>query len=153
MQSFPPTFVLRHRRENLNKCSLKGLESRSDFQFFSYPNATLPNLSNYLLLSFDGPPLTPDDSHHGLFIIDATWRYAEKMVRFVDSHCNMERRSLPRKFRTVYPRRQEDCPFPEYGLASIEAIYIAYVEMGRDPSGLLDHYYWKDDFISFNSLS
>lgn len=154
MQSFPPTLVLRHRRENLKKCSLRGLETRPDFKFFSYPksssNAMLPEISNYLLLAFDGQPLSPADSERGLFIIDATWRYAEKMVRFVDSHSILERRSLPRKFRTAYPRRQDDCPLPEYGLASIEAIYIAYQEMERDTSGLLDNYHWKDNFLSIN---
>lgn len=147
MQSFPPTYVLRHRRENLKKCSLRGLESRSDFVFFSYPNEPLPDLSNYIMLDFEGPAISAADSSHGLFIIDATWRYAEKMTRFVDKQAFIQRRSLPEKFRTAYPRRQEDCPLPERGLASIEAIYIAYWLMGRDTTGLLDNYHWKNDFL------
>lgn len=150
MQSFPPTYVLRHRRENLKKCSLRGLESRLDFAFFSYPNARLPELSNYIMLDFEGPVISPVDAHLGLFIVDATWRYAEKMVRFVDDHAVLERRSLPQGFRTAYPRRQEDCPLPERGLASIEAVYIAYSLMGRDTVGLLDNYHWKDEFIRSN---
>lgn len=148
MQSFLPTYVLRHRRENLKKCSLRGLETRSDFVFFSYPQPDkFPDLSNYIMLDFEGPVISPADRHLGLFIVDATWRYAEKMVRFVDNQVMLERRSLPLQFRTAYPRRQDDCHLPERGLASVEAIYIAYWLMGRDTTGLLDQYYWKDEFL------
>jgi len=150
MQSFPPTHVLRHRRENLKKCSLKGLEQRSDFRFFSYPSAVLPDLTGFLLLAIDGPPLTVEDASCGLFVLDATWRYAAKMRQFVDNHQILETRSIPSGFRTAYPRRQDDCPSPEEGLASIEAIYIAYIILGRDTSGLLDNYYWQKDFLRLN---
>ncbi|MBA3815312.1 MAG: hypothetical protein H0X29_02100 [Parachlamydiaceae bacterium] len=152
MQSFPPTYVLRHRRENLKKCSLRGLESRPDFDFFSYPNSKLPDISNYIMLDFEGPVISPADSHLGLFILDATWRYAEKMVRFVDDQVVLERRSLPPEFRTAYPRRQEDCSLPERGLASIEAIYIAYWLMGRETARLLENYHWKTEFMENNKL-
>lgn len=152
MQSFPPTYVLRHRRENLKKCSLRGLEQRPDFRFLTYPNTILPDLSHYVMLAFDGPPLSPADSHKGLLILDATWRYAEKMMRFVDSQVSLERRSLPRTLKTAYPRRQDDCPFPEYGLASIEAVYVAYLMMERETIGLLDNYYWKDEFLKINHI-
>jgi len=151
MQSFPPTCILRHRRENLKKCSLRGLESHPGFQFFRYPTSIpLPNLSNYILLAMDGPPLQQTDSSKGLFILDATWRHAESMRKFIDGHTEMEKRSIPSGFRTAYPRRQEDCPCPEAGLASIEAIYIAYKLLGRSTEGLLDAYYWKEVFLSQN---
>ncbi len=151
MQSFPPTYVLRHRRENLKKCSLRGLEKRPDFKFFTYPTALLPDLSNYVMLALDAPPLSPADREHGLFLLDATWRYAVKMLQFVDAHAIIERRSIPAGFRTAYPRRQEDCPSPEEGLASIEALYIAYVILGHDPAGLLDNYHWRAEFLKKNA--
>jgi len=147
MQSFPPTYVLRHRRENLKKCSLRGLEQRSDFRFFSYPDAQLPDLSGYVLLAMDGPPLSIEDTDRGLFLLDATWRYAEKMRAFVDKKMAMETRSIPSGYRTAYPRRQDDCPNPEEGLASVEALYIAYTILKRDVTGLLDHYHWKEPFL------
>lgn len=150
MQTFPPTIVLRHQKENLKKCSLRGLESRSDFQFFTYPHAVLPTLKNYLILKVDAPPLTQDDASFGLFIIDSTWRYAERMLKFVEQKLPLESRSIPSHFRTAYPRYQTDCPDPERGLASIEAIYIAYYLMGRETTGLLSDYYWKDPFIQLN---
>lgn len=152
MQTFPPTIVLRHRRENLKKCSLRGLESREDFRFFTYPKDPLPDLSGYIMLALDAPVLTKEDADKGLFILDSTWRYAETMGRYADPNNLLIKRSLPSHFRTSYPRRQEDCFDPERGLASIEAIYLAYYLLGRDPSGLFDHYYWKENFLNTNRL-
>lgn len=151
MQSFPPTVVWRHRKENLKKCSLRGLESRTDFLFYSYPTTMVPDLSNYIVLAIDAPLLKKEDAHRGLFILDATWRYAEKMIKHVNTFDKVVYRSLPNHFRTAYPRQQTDCPDPERGLASVEAIYVAYQILGRDPSGLLDNYYWKDRFIAMNA--
>lgn len=150
MQPFPQTIILRHRRENLKKCSLRGLEGRSDFLFFTYP-PIIPPPQNYMLLAMDAPVLSLEDQAKGLFLIDATWRYADKMAKLIKSsepHCIL--RSLPGDIRTAYPRRQEDCADPEKGLASIEALYAAYLILGRDPSGLLDSYHWKDLFIQKN---
>ena len=151
LQTFLPTIILRHRRENLKKCSLRGLESRSDLQFFSYPKAQLPDLSNYVLLDFEGPVLSENDAPLGLFIIDSTWRYSEVMRRFVDAHCKLPTRSLPSHFRTAYPRRQEDCADPERGLASVEALWLSYVLSGRNPDGLLQNYHWAEEFLKKNS--
>jgi pre-rRNA-processing protein TSR3 len=151
MQSFPPTVILRHRKENLKKCSLRGLEHREDFKFYTYPDGEFPVLPEYILLAIDGEPLSPSDSDRGLFVLDATWRYAQKMCQFVESKQPWVKRSIPGHWRTAYPRRQSDCPNPELGLASIEAIYAAYQVMGRDTTGLLDGYYWKDQFLEKNS--
>lgn len=147
MQIFPPTVIWRHRRENLKKCSLRGLESRPDFQFFSYPNCFLPELPGYILLAIDGEPLTSADANRGILVLDATWRHAEKMLTHVNRMEGIVRRSIPDHFRTAYPRRQEDCVDPSRGLASVEAIYVAYQILGRNTSGLLDNYYWKDEFL------
>lgn len=152
MQSFP-TIVLRHRRENLQKCSLRGLESRPDFRFFKYPCDTLPDLSGYIMLAMNEPPLTIADADKGIFLLDATWRYAEKMLQFVDKHAVVERRGIPSGYRTAYPRRQDDCPAPEAGLASVEALYIAYAILGRDTSGLLDTYHWRNEFLEKNDFN
>lgn len=150
MQSFPPTVVWRHRKENLKKCSLRGLESRADFSFYSYPTTIVPDLTDYIVLAIDAPPLERRDANRGLFILDATWRYAEKMIKHVNSFDKAVYRSIPNHYRTAYPRQQTDCPDPERGLASIEAIYVAYQILGRDTSGLLDLYYWRDLFLEKN---
>lgn len=144
--TFSPTIILRHRRENLKKCSLRGLELRDDMRFYTYPSDVLPSLNGYVMLDFEAPLLTIDDQNLGLFLIDATWKYAEVMARQVKEP--VLRRSLPKHYRTAYPRRQDDCIDPKRGLASVEALYIAYKILGRDVSGLLGNYHWKDQFLT-----
>ncbi len=151
MTIFTPTIILRHRRENLKKCSLRGLESRSDMRFFTYPKDVLPPLSGYFLLALDAPPLTIDDAHLGIFLIDGTWRYAEKMYSQIPQPHSFELRSLPAHYTTAYPRRQEDCTEPSRGLASVEALFLAHQILGRSTEGLLDNYHWKDAFLQSNS--
>lgn len=147
MMLFPPTIILRHNRENLKKCSLRGLESREDMIFYTYPlKRALPDLSNYVVLTLDAPPLTKEDAHLGIFLIDGTWRYAEKMFKGLKQPFEM--RSLQSGAKTAYPRRQEDCSDPTRGLASCEALYLAYDILGRDTTGLLDHYHWKEAFLN-----
>src|SRR6185437_8357424 len=147
MSYFQPTIILRHRKENLKKCSLRGLEARPDFRFFTYPKDVLPDLTGYALLTLDAPPLTGADATLGLFLIDGTWRYAEKMFSQLPKPHPFTLRSIPGHFRTAYPRTQEGCQDPERGLASIEALYAAFLVTGRDTTGLLEHYHWKRDFL------
>ncbi len=147
---FPPTLILRHRRENLKKCSLRGLEHRSDLIFLTYPFAKLPDLTNYCVLTLDAPPLTGEDAPRGLFLIDGTWRHAKTMAKTLPSSGKHILRSLPPHYQTAYPRRQPDCPDPSRGLASIEALYAAYTILGRSAKGLLDGYYWKEQFLLLN---
>jgi pre-rRNA-processing protein TSR3 len=152
-----PTCIIRHQRENLKKCSLTGLEGRSDFIFFRYPDCVqrqggLPDFSSrYVLLSIDGPPLSEEDGASGLIIVDATWRLAAKIVAHTPALKGLPRRALPSGYGTAYPRRQNDCPDPNVGLASIEALFLAYRILGREVTGLLDHYHWKDAFLSLNA--
>ncbi|MDB6080813.1 MAG: hypothetical protein JWO53_85 [Chlamydiia bacterium] len=151
----PSTCIIRHSRENLKKCSLRGLEGRCDFNFFVYPNCctTLPDLSNYVVLDLDGPALSKDDSSRGLILIDATWRLAGKMVQQLKELYPVPKRSIPPGFKTAYPRRQDDCSDPTAGLASIEALYIAYRLLGRNGEFLLKDYYWKELFLQKNELN
>lgn len=148
--AFPTTVIVRHRRENLKKCSLRGLEGRSDMSFLTYPLRALPPMQGYVLLDLDGPLLTAADAACGLLLLDATWRYAERMRRQALEAPGLIARRLPDHFRTAYPRRQDDCADPERGLASVEALYVAYFILGRDCTGLLDGYYWKESFLEKN---
>ena len=150
MEPHPITLIYRHKKENLKKCSLRGLEEREDIQFYTYPKNVLPSLSSYILLTLDAPPLSKEDAQYGLFLIDGTWRHADVMYKqLVKPHLFITR-SLPKELRTAYPRRQDDCLDPERGLASVEALFAAYSILGRDPKGLLDFYYWKKDFLQKN---
>jgi len=142
------TIILRHRRENLKKCSLSGLEGREDLLFLTYPIHALPDLSSYLVLKVGAPPLSAEDGTKGLLLLDGTWNLAAMMEKHVPEH--VEARSLPSHFRTAYPRRQTGCPDPTTGLASVEALYIAHFILGRNLKGLLDHYHWREAFMQLN---
>lgn len=152
MFHFPPTIILRHRKENLKKCSLRGIEARGDCRFFTYPIDTLPDLTGYILLTPDAPPLCKQDGDHGLFLVDGTWRYAATMIKHLPNPSQFTYRSIPNGFKTAYPRTQTGWIDPDKGLASIEALYIAYLITGRDVKGILDTYYWKDLFLEKNNL-
>ncbi len=143
-----PTVILRHRRENLKKCSLRGIENRPEFLFFTYPVDPLPDLTGYLLLKVGAPPLTSQDQEKGLFLIDGTWRLAQVMEKQVPF--KMEARSLPEGYKTAYPRKQTHCPDPESGLSSLEAIFIAHLILGFPAEGILDGYHWKNEFLQIN---
>jgi pre-rRNA-processing protein TSR3 len=145
---FPPTLILRHKRENLKKCTLSGLENRADFVFLTYPLPKLPNIDQYCILTIDAPQLSPNDASRGLLLIDGTWRYAQVMSKIIPTEGAHVYRSLPPYYKTAYPRRQLDCPDPERGLASIEALYAAYSILGRPTVGLMDRYHWKEEFLS-----
>ncbi len=151
MQAFLPTIILRHRKENLKKCSLYGLENRADMQFFTYPKDSLPLLTNYILLDMNGPLLSKNDNDFGIFLIDGTWNYAKTMAKSIKEP--LIRRSLPSHIKTAYPRRQDSCDDPERGLASIEALFVAYTLLGRNNDGLLNHYHWKESFLNLNFMS
>jgi len=145
-----PTVILRHRRENLKKCSLRGLEGKSGFIFYTYPVDPLPDLTDYLLLKVGAPPLTEEDKDRGLFLIDGTWRLAQIMEKQLPQ--KLEARSLPPGYKTAYPRKQTHCPDPESGLSSLEAIYVAHRILGRAADQLLDSYYWSELFLTINGF-
>ena len=151
MRNTPITIIQRHRKENLKKCSLRGLESRNDLCFYTYPHHPLPeDLTQYTLLSLEAPELGPQDAERGLLLIDGTWRLAGVMTKQMPTKRPPVFRSLPKRLKTAYPRRQNDCDDPERGLASVEALFAAYFLMGKDTSGLLDYYIWKQNFLEKN---
>ncbi|MFZ0565817.1 MAG: hypothetical protein WAM28_06500 [Chlamydiales bacterium] len=152
MKDFPPTIVIRHRKENLKKCTLRGLEQRSDFNFFTYPTNRPFPIEDYILLTLDAPELTISDQTKGLLVLDGTWRYVQAMEQNLCLPSSLIGRSLPASLKTAYPRRQTDCSDPKRGLASIEAIVAAYSLLGRKIDGLLDNYYWKETFLEKNAF-
>jgi predicted metal-dependent hydrolase/ribosome biogenesis protein Tsr3 len=150
MQSrLPPTIIVRHPHENPKKCSVWPLRGRSDVRFLAYPVKERPPLNDYIRLSADGPQLSEADSEKGVLLLDGSWRWAAAMTRdFQD----VPPRSL-HGWRTAYPRVSKLGTDPDNGLASIEALFVAYHLLGRATAGLLDHYHWAEDFLHTNSLS
>jgi len=144
----PVTIIVRHPKENPKKCSVLPLKGRGDLQFYSYPCRDLPPLESYIRLSADGPPLSSADAAFGILLLDGSWRSAGKMNA---NFTHVPPRSL-HGWHSAYPRVSKLGTDPEHGLASIEALFIAYHILGRCTNGLLDHYRWKDEFLSRNGL-
>ena len=153
MSPFLPTTILRHRKENLKKCSLRGLENQKDLLFYTYPLNELISLNGYVMLHLDQEntqELSIKDKDYGLFLLDSTWNYEIKMHESIKKNHTLIYRSLPTGFVTAYPRKQTSCLEPERGLSTVEALYIAYTILERDTQNLLNHYHWKEDFLKKN---
>ena len=145
-----PTIIYRHPKENLKKCSLTGLETREELLFATYPKLPSFAFSQYLLLTIEAPILSEEDASLGLFLVDGTWKYAQKIEKTLPP---MQKRTLPSHFLTAYPRKQTHCLDPLRGLASIEALYLAHLITKRPIKGLLDLYHWKTPFLEKNKLA
>jgi pre-rRNA-processing protein TSR3 len=144
--AYPCTVIVRHDHENPRKCSVLPLRGRADIVFLNYPVRQRPDLGGYVRLAADGPPLSADDRDKGLLLLDGSWRWAAAMTRdFLD----VPPRSLS-GWRTAYPRTSKLGTDPDNGLASVEALYIAYHILGRPTEGLLDHYHWAAEFLRNN---
>jgi pre-rRNA-processing protein TSR3 len=124
------------------------LRGRADLVFLSYPVAEPPLLHGYVRLAAEGEELSPDDAHSGLLLLDASWRWAQSMSQ---AFTDVPPRSL-HGYQTAYPRKSKQGTDPENGLASIEALFLAYHILGRPTNGLLDHYRWADEFLLLNHL-
>src|SRR5690606_33784743 len=98
-------------------------------------------------LGLGGPQLSADDAACGLLVLDGTWRLAETMEA---DYQDVPVRTLP-AWETAYPRVSKLFEDPLGGLATIEAVYAAHHILGRDVSGLLDEYYWRDEFLAANA--
>jgi pre-rRNA-processing protein TSR3 len=145
----PCTIIVRHPRERPQRCSVYPLKGRPGILFLDYPVAQRPDLTQYIRLAAEGPPLSEADADRGILLLDASWRRADSMVQaFLD----VEPRSLS-GWKTAYPRVSKLGTDPENGLASIEALYLAYHILRRDPTGLLDHYLWAEAFLQENGIT
>src|SRR5438105_12448936 len=134
MISYPPTVILRSPHENPRKCSILPLKGRPDMLFFCYPAKGLPKLDQYVRLAAQGEELSPRDKEKGILLIDASWRWAEIINR---AFLNVPSRSL-HGYHTAYPRKSKRGTDPDNGLASVEALFVAYCILNRPTEGLLD---------------
>jgi pre-rRNA-processing protein TSR3 len=147
MDALPPTIIVVHPKEKRSKCTVEPLRGREGFRFWKFPVRGDDPLAGYVRVGLGGPQLTPEHRANGLLFLDATWRLADRMsAEFAD---------LPvfslEAWESAYPRVSKLFVDPSGGLATIEAIYAAYVQTGRNPAGLLDHYRWGDEFLNRNA--
>ena len=149
------SIIIRHRKENIQKCSLRYVEIHEPLRciFYRYPTDCTQGLlslpSPSFLLHLDGEPLKRG-IEGTCVLLDGTWRYSEVMYRMIPELHSLPKYSIPPGWQTAYPRRQADCSDPSRGLASIEALYIVHLITGKKTEGLLEGYYWKDEFLEKN---
>ena len=144
--NFPPTILVIHAKEKRAKCSLEPLRGRPDLCFVEFAASLAGDWPGYVRLSVDGPPLSVADRESGLLLIDGSWRHAAHMH---ERYAHVPPRSLS-GFRTANPRVSKVFQDPAEGLASVEALYIAYRILGRPTEGMLDHYFWRERFLKLN---
>jgi pre-rRNA-processing protein TSR3 len=147
--SYPPTVIVRHPKENPRKCSILPLRGRADLVFLTYPVNARPPLEGYVRLAAEGPELSAADAGCGLLLLDGSWRWAGAMTR---DFADVPPRSL-HGYRTAYPRASKRGTDPGNGLASVEALFLAYHILGRPTDGLLDHYRWAEEFVRLNGIA
>jgi pre-rRNA-processing protein TSR3 len=148
MSPLPQTLIVRHPAENPRKCSVLPLRGREDLRFLNYPVRNRPPLEGYIRLSAEGPPLSAADAERGVLLLDGSWRWAGAMER---DFGDVPPRSLS-GWKTAYPRVSKRGTDPDNGLASVEALFLAYHLLGRPTAGLLDHYRWAREFLLVNGL-
>jgi pre-rRNA-processing protein TSR3 len=149
MSAYPITIIVRHPRENPKKCSILPLQGREDVQILIYPPSNPPSFDGYIRLAAEGPALSDADRAAGILLLDGSWRSASKMIVQFEA---VPPRSLA-GWQTAYPRVSKLGTDPANGLASIEALFIAYHLLGRPTAGLLDHYRWAEQFLEANGLA
>lgn len=151
----PRVVIIRHSKERKAKCSLQPLVSFPGFVFYLHNKPWnwkhIPGeFPGSVRLDFEGPPLSQADAGYRLLLVDATWRYAKEVVKH-EKVAACSPRSLLKEWKTAYPRRQTLCEDPERGLASVEALFAAFLQMGKLELSWLDCYYWKQDFLNKNA--
>ncbi|MEO0795144.1 MAG: hypothetical protein AAFX93_08285 [Verrucomicrobiota bacterium] len=141
-----PTVIIRHPKERLSKCTLEPLRGRPDLVFHRASESFEFDATGYTLLAMDSPELSPEDAGRPLLLLDATWRLLPQVVECVIGESIP--RTLPANIKTAYPRISKIAEDPLGGLASVEALYLAHRMLGHDDPTLLEHYYWREEFLS-----
>ena len=145
----PITVIVRHPKENPRKCSVLPLKGRPDVLFLNYPVVRMPPLEGYVRLAAEGPPLSLADGDAGILLLDGSWRRADAMTA---AFAQVPPRSLS-GYLTAYPRVSKLGTDPDNGLASIEALFLAYHILGRPTDGLLEAYHWAAEFLDRNGIT
>lgn len=138
--------IVVHTSENKKKCTVESLRGKDGFRFYPFPLKQEVDFSNCYRLGIGGKHISMSDASMDLVVLDGTWRYAKVMET---AFPELPVRSLS-GWQTAYPRTSKLYEDPETGLATIEAIFAAFIVTGKRTDGLLDHFHWKEKFLCLN---
>jgi len=79
-----------------------------------------------------------------MLLLDSTWRLLPQLEACL-AGAGL-RRTLP-SVATAYPRVSKLEQDPLGGLASVEALYLACLLLGKRDYSLLQAYYWRENFM------
>ena len=144
------TVVIRHPKENKKKCSLRHLCNNPNFVFFNATETFSFDASGYTLLEIDAPPISEEDAHRPILLLDSTWFLLPKIKAKV--YGNFVSRSLPPTIKTAYPRVSKMHSDP-MGLATIEALYAAMRLIGNPEPYVIRQYTFAKKFLEINGWS
>lgn len=136
--------IIRHPKERRSKCSLTPLEGRDDLRFLKARPGWEFDVTGYTILSLGAPELSVADAGRPLLLLDSTWRLLPQLEACLRG--KPVRRTLP-ALATAYPRVSKIAEDPTGGLASIEALYLARILIGKRDDSLLEHYHWREEFM------
>lgn len=138
------TVIVRHPKERRSKCSLTPLEGRDDLCFYRARPSWSFDMTGYTVLALGAPVLSEADVGRPLLLLDSTWRLLPQVEACL--YGEGVYRSLP-MVETAYPRVSKIAEDPMGGLASVEALYLARLLLGRRDDSLLADYYWRKGFL------
>lgn len=142
------TAVIRHPKENRQKCSLRHLHEHPEFEFFNAVDGFSFDASGYTLLEIDAPTMSEADAQRPILLLDSTWHLLPKIRAKV--YGNFVPRSLPLSIKTGYPRVSKMHSDPN-GLATIEALYVALKFAGRPNPSIIREYPFALHFLTINN--
>ncbi len=149
-----PVIIVRHPKERLSKCSLRGLEGREGLEFRRATRSFRLDVRGHLLLQLGAPVLTAAhrlDPTTGrprpLVLLDSTWRLVPQLEASLDNLAEAVPVGLPAALQTAYPRTSKLAEDPPGRLSSIEALYVALRLLGEDDPTVLAGYHWREAFL------
>lgn len=141
--------ILKDYRESPKKCSILPLAGRPGIEFVAYdPHAPIGrDFTGFTLLHPEGEPAGRLGSDERLLLVDANWPAARGIYRKLDAGGPALRRIAINGFRTAYPWKKNS---PPNTLASVEALFVVHHLAGIRDDTLLDHYYFREQFLDLN---
>ena len=127
-----------------NRCSVIPLIGRPDISIVYRPDFDTTDFSGMTLLHPEGEVRTIR-SDERILLVDSNWTMAKRLYNRLATKYPTMKRVAFHNVESAYPWKGSTCP--SNSLASVEALYLASLLMGRSDESLLAHYYFREQFL------